>query len=206
MGRELENIQHQLDASVSAAEALRIKKSTIGLGWDERQRLARQLKEIIRLTVERDRLADEEDRHSRQLDAQESERNATARLLRLEKRQQELWDEMSFWSRRFVTTLALAQAAAFTGIAAGLAQADDPHILGPYLALPMNAFAVGMISAGLMPLVLFARAWIEREYPVESANWLSPTAMAAQWGLAFLSAYSLLQGIMWLIGVADGLG
>lgn len=127
-----------------------------------------------------------------------------------------LVDERNFWSRRFTTTLAIANAVAFTGIVTGLSQAENPTVLGSHMGAAATWFASGMIAAGMAPLLLFIRARFDRLYsslrdPPFPINLLSglvdPRIVIVAVVAASLagSAVSFLAGLMSVVGVINGL-
>lgn len=66
-------------------------------------------------------------------------------------------EDSAFWFRRFFTSIAIANGAAFVALAAGFLQADDRKAIATLLPVPMTAFAVGMFASGAIPIVL----WIQ---------------------------------------------
>lgn len=66
-------------------------------------------------------------------------------------------DEATFWFRRFFTSVAIANGAAFAALAAGFLNTDDKAAIANALAEIMSFFAIGMCTAGLIPALLWAR-------------------------------------------------
>lgn len=70
-------------------------------------------------------------------------------------------DEATFWFRRFLLALGIANAAAFASVAGGVMGAKDAVLLQKIAAealFPIQLFGFGAITAGLIPLVLWLRA------------------------------------------------
>ena len=111
-------------------------------------------------------------------------------------------DERTFWFRRFFTTLGIANAGAFFAVATGLAQADAPAKIAPYLASPFTSFVWGMVLSGLIPLSLMAAARPEADK--RGAHWRK---LANYLGtlLAAASAFSFVFGLMQLVGFFRGM-
>lgn len=197
MGKALDNIQRQIEALEQ--ERSELGRIPVGPALSPSAiRLPILERELAQLYLDRDKQLDVEEGARQQVEA------ATAAA-----REQIEGETRNFWLRRFITTLAIANAAALTGIAAGLSQADNPGILGPHLAGALRAFATGMIAAGSMPLIFYANGLV-REFMsavhrrrIREASLFA--GLAAQIVLTALSIVCLLVGLMQLVGVVDGL-
>lgn len=105
----------------------------------------------------------------------------------------------AFWYRRFFTTLAIANGAAFLALANGFIQADDRSVLAPLIHKPMLLFALGTFAAGAIPLVLGAAPRLDRSARRTHANKsiliaVQGLVIAIGSGLVVASIVSLVRG------------
>lgn len=110
-------------------------------------------------------------------------------------------DERVFWFRRFFTTLGIAHAAGFVGLAAAVGQSDDPKILAPHLVVALQYFAFGMVTAGLIPLTLAWSASGEDRPKAHHKKLATYTAAV----LALIAAATFVAALMEVAGVFHGL-
>ena len=59
------------------------------------------------------------------------------------------------WLKHFITTLAIANAGAFATLATALLKIDDAQKLAEHVMPAMAWFAVGMLIAGLLPVIVW---------------------------------------------------
>lgn len=131
-------------------------------------------------------------------------RDIEARLVQLDQADAERADaaqaeDSKFWFRRFFTTLAIANGAAFVALANGFLQADDRAALAPLVHGPMTSFAIGMFAAGAIPFWLGATASVEhtarRTRPNPTALTLAQALITgAVFVLVIISIAALLEG------------
>lgn len=76
--------------------------------------------------------------------------------------------ERVFWFRRYLTTLAIANGAAFVTLANGYLQAKDRHLTALLVADPLTLFGIGGMMAGLVPICL----WLKAERARKEASWI----------------------------------
>jgi len=112
-------------------------------------------------------------------------------------------ERAEFWFRRFFTSLGVGNGAAFAAISAGLLQAQKPEEIAPLAFGPLVVFAVGTVTAGLVPFVLYLQS-------AAASGVLAPTPRAeavaraiGRQGVFLLTALSVLA---LLVGVSIALG
>ena len=108
-------------------------------------------------------------------------------------------EDSKFWYRRFFTTLAIANGAAFVALANGFLQADDRAVLAPLVHGPMMSFAIGTFAAGAIPFWLGATASVahaaRRTRPHPTALTLTQASITAVlFLLVIISIAGLLEG------------
>lgn len=67
-------------------------------------------------------------------------------------------EDRTFWFRRFHTSLAIAHGAGFAAVASNLLDPAATASTATAALIPMAAFAVGMVLAGLIPVALYRDA------------------------------------------------
>lgn len=128
------------------------------------------------------------------------------RLLRLEAAN---LDDAAFWSRRFYTTLGIANAAAFAAIASGFLQAetnDRKPVVQP-VADALEFFMWGMVLAGVIPLL----NWIKSERNRIEGHFDRATdagiRMAILWlSVSFAALAAFNSAVFFVLGLASAIG
>ena len=194
MSRERAHLEEELrdaEAEVSIAEVeAGGKRSLVATNamLDARNRLPQLRAKVRHIQQE---LAQVDDRRDEAAAAAAAARAETETRLRAE--------ESGFWFRRFMTTLGIANGAAFAALASGFLQADEKATVALTVANAMTDFAIGMIAAGLVPALL----WIERSDTTRPG--MVRLANAANVGLALGSALFFILGIGQAVGGVRGM-
>lgn len=153
MSQHLEGIEDRLTSI--AAKSVKLKASLadargmmiapeVTKGWRDELRSLEQEAAALEL------------RRASVIEANDMQRKA-AELARTDAADARASEEATFWFRRFFTSLAIANGAAFVALAAGFLQADDRALVAPLLPSPMTHFGVGMVLAGAVPLLFWLK-------------------------------------------------
>lgn len=101
-------------------------------------------------------------------------------------------ENANYWLRRFCTSLAIANGAAFAALAAGFLNTSEKAIIASALTNIMASFAVGMATAGVIPALLWARAY----FKPKPESWWSSLYTFALISLVFCSLSYFGAGIV----------
>lgn len=114
--------------------------------------------------------------------------------------------ESTFWFQRAITSLAIGSGAAFVVIAGGVFQAGDVQLAAQLSLYPMLAFALSLISAGLVPFLLAAYHEPMPEFDKNSQQvWLPAFRRwerSTKFARLFIAAFTIGSGVLFVCGCA----
>lgn len=108
-------------------------------------------------------------------------------------------DDWAFWFRRFNTSLAIVNAAAFFAIVSGVLQADNLQPAAALAAPLLWPFMVGLVTAGATPVILAIRA-------VATSHKVALLLMAVAGTLAGTASGALIGGLISSIRALERVG
>ena len=154
-------------------------------GWEERPHLLQELVTIEQTLAQMAATAAQVASTAAQVEATEA-----AERMRIAQ------DDASFWFRRFVLSLQIANGAAFVAAVGGVLQADNLPVAAAAAASPTAWFALGIFGSGLLPLIL----WLERQAWGPNVRWLSRIFLVVG------AAFSVLAFCLGLVEVTRTMG
>jgi hypothetical protein len=172
-------IEEQLNrrlAKLEVAEAELLAQGVKPSSWT-RRRQASLLKQVTTLTAQLGRRRKDEAAHAVWMAEQRQADAMFAQRLEL--------DGGPFWFRRFHTSLAIAHGAAFAAVIAHVFDPESPRSLAVLAEIPLVCFAIGMCSAGLIPVALHSK---NNDFA---------------WLLALTSGFALIAGLVTTIYAVD---
>lgn len=150
-----------------------------GPQYERSQRNIAELRDIEN-TLALMQLADSQDGVAKaQREVAEAQRDLNAQ----EQKSRSASEETAFWIRRFLTTVAIANAAGLVSVLAGISKTDAPLLNSAAVVVAVVCFSAGTVLGGLYPL-LRAAALVRAEGPAplphlrRFVNWWYPAITA----------------------------
>lgn len=98
-------------------------------------------------------------------------------------------EESSFWARRFLTSITVANLGGFVAVVLFLSKSDSPLVDISDVSMAIRTFALGTAIGGIYPLAKIAAIaiWKEKQRPLHAI-------IAAEFMIPFISAVCLISG------------